>query len=231
MRKPSAKKLLFIVGSLILTLAAFIVGGVAMSSSAQAASANTLNRSAAQSGCDKKSSECKGNQQGSLNGQTKAIVTVTSVVGNRIRATYLEPSDKKGSTITIITTASTTYKPDSSVVAAGKTLFVFGVAHSDGSITAQVVGFFDPSLAYFGGVVTKIDGSTITTQAKGSTHIIHLTTSTTFLTVQPNSKSTRPASRSDLKVGDIAEARGKLNSDGSVTATTVLIAQPGDVTK
>jgi Domain of unknown function (DUF5666) len=232
MRKPSAKKFLFVVGSLALTLTAFIVGGVAMSSSAQASSANALNRNAAQSGCDKKGSECKGNQLGGPTNQTKAIFTVNSVAGNRIQAIYLEPLDKKGNTVTIITSSSTTYQPDSSVVAAGKTIFVFGTVHSDGSIAAQVVGFFDPTLVYFGGVVTKIEGSTITTQAKGSTHIIHLTASTEFFMVQPNSKLTRPASQSDLKVGNIAVVRGKLNSDGSVTATTVFIAQQGgDIAK
>src|SRR5713101_4105894 len=224
MQKPSVKKLLLVACTLSLTLAAFIVGAIVMSSSAQAASTHTLQRSAAQSGCDKKSPGCKSNQ-------TKGIVTVNSVAGNRIRATYLEPLNKRGDTVTIITTSSTTYQPDPSVVAAGKTIFVYGTVNSDGTITAQVVGFFDPTLAYFGGVVTRIDGSTITTQAKGYTHIIHLTASTTFLMAQPNSKSTQPASLSDLKVGDIAEAHGKLNSDGSLTAATVLIVQPGDAAK
>lgn len=228
MRKPSAKKLLFIVGSLVLTIAAFIVGGVAMSSSAQAASTNTLNTTPAQSGCGQKTPECKG---GGPTNQTKAIVIVNSVVGNRIQAAYLEPSDKKGNTVTVITTSNTTYKPDRSIVTAGKTVFISGVVHNDGSITAQVVGFYDPTLASFGGVVTKIDGSTITTQAKDSTNIVHLTASTTFLMLQPNSKSTHPASRSDLKVGGMIEARGKLNSDGSLTAAEVLIVQPGSTTK
>lgn len=230
MQKPSVKKLLLIVGILTLTLAAFIAGGITMFS-AQAAGTNALDKSTVQAGCDKKAPECKGDHGDTPTNQTKGIVTVNAIAGNHIHATFLEPSDKKGSTVTITTTASTIYKPDQSIVAAGKTIFVFGTVNSDGSVTASVLGFYDPSVADYGGAVTSIDGSTISVQAKGLTHTIHLTASTTFLVGQPKSKATSPASQSDLKVGDIIEAHGKLNSDGSLTAETVLIAQPGDSTK
>jgi hypothetical protein len=218
MQKPSVKKLLLIVGILTMTLAAFIAGGIAMSS-AQAASTT-------QSGCGKNDPKCP-----NPSNMTKGIVTVNKIVGDKIQATFLEPLNEKGSAVTIITTSSTIYKPDPSIVAAGKTIFVFGTVNKDGSITAQALGFYDPTVANFGGTVTRIDGSTITVQAKDLTQTVHLTASTTFLKGEPKTKSTQPASRSDLGVGDIIEAQGKLNGDGSLTAKIVLIAQPGTITK
>lgn len=230
MQKPSVKKLLLVAGILTLTLAAFIAGGITMFS-AQAAGPNTLDKSTVQAGCDKKAPQCKCDYQDSPTNQTKGIVTVNSIAGNRIQATFLDSKDKKGSTVTITTTANTIYKPDRSIVAAGKTVFVIGIVNSNNSIVANVIGFYDPSVANYGGLVTSVNGSTISVQAKGLTHTIHLTASTIFLAVQPGTKATSPASRSDLKVGDIVEAPGKLNGDGSLTAETVLIAQPGDITK
>jgi len=230
MQKPSVKKLLLVVGILTLTLVAFIAGGISMFS-AQAAGTNSLDKSIVQAGCDKKAPQCKNDHQDKPTNQTKGIVTVNTVSGNRIRATFLEPSDKKGSTVTIITVASTIYKPDRSAVAAGKTIVVIGTVNSDGSITASAIGFYDPSVANYGGVVSSIDGSTTSIQAKGLTHTIHLTASTTFLAVQPETKATSPASRSDLMVGEVVEVQGKLNSDGSLTAETVLITQSGNTTK
>ena len=223
MQKPSVKKLLLTVGILTLTLAAFITGGIVMSS-VQAASTNALHRSSAQSGCDKKGPGCKSNQ-------TKGIVTITSVAGNRIQATYLEPLNERGNTVTIITTSSTAYQPDPSVVAAGKTIFVSGTVNNDGSITALGVGSSHPTIAYYGGVVTRIDASSITVQTKDLTRTIHLLASTTFLKGQPKLGPTQPALLSDVKVGDAVEAHGKLNSDGSLTADTVFIVQPGDAAK
>src|SRR5579859_4236749 len=120
MQKPSIKKLLLMVGILTLTLVAFIAGGIAMSST-QAAGTNVLDRGATQSGCVKNDPKCKGDHRPT--DQVKGLVTVNSVAGNKIQATYLEPSDKKGRPVTITTTSSTIYKPASTVVAAGKTIF------------------------------------------------------------------------------------------------------------
>jgi len=92
MQKPSVKKLLLIVGILTLTLAAFIAGGITMSS-VQAAGTNVLDKSTAQAGCDKKDPKCKGDHRDSPTNQTKGIVTVNNIAGNQIQATFLEPSD------------------------------------------------------------------------------------------------------------------------------------------
>ncbi len=230
MQKPSVKKLLLIAGILALTLAAFIAGGIT-TFSAQAANTNAQGKGTMQAGCGKKAPECKGDHQSNPSNQIKGIVTISTVAGNRIQATFLEPSDKRGSTVTITTAASTTYQPSRSVVAAGKTVFVVGTVNGNGSITASIIGFYDPSIADYDGVITRIDGSMISIQAKGSTRTLHLTASTTFLAVQPRTKATSPASQSDLKVGDNVEAHGRLNSDGSLTAESVLIVQPEATTK
>ncbi len=221
MQSLPVKKLLLTGSILVLALVAFITGGIIMSS-AQAASPNAQNKSTSSSKCDKKDLKCNDDPRPDPTNLTKAIVFVHSVAGNTIHATYLEPSDKKTSVI-VTTTASTAYQPDSSVVAVGKTIFVGGTINKNGSITAQVVGFYDPTAVTIGGVATKINGSTIIIQAKDRTRTIHVTDSTTFLKGQPKTKETQPASRKDLKTGDAIEAQGKLNGDGSLTAKTVII--------
>jgi hypothetical protein len=212
-KKPSANKLLISAGILTLTLVAFFVGGVVLSS-AHAASMGKPDQ--------------KG-PPGPANG-TKGIVRVTSVAGNTIQATVLGlglPTFPKNSAVTTTTTASTIYNPDKSVVAPGKTIFVAGTVSQDGSITASTIGFYDPTIGELSGTITKIDGSTISVQANDTTSTILVTDSTTFskglFDPQTKTKSSQPASFSDLAVGETIEAQGKLNSDGSLTASTVVI--------
>jgi uncharacterized protein DUF5666 len=87
------------------------------------------------------------------------------------------------------------------------------------------------NVANLSGTITKIDGSTITVQAKDQTSTILVTGSTTFskghLDLQTNTKSSQPASFSDLAVGETIQAEGNLNSDGSRTASHVVIV-PSD---
>lgn len=214
MHKPSAKKLLFLVGTLALTLAAFLAGGIVMSS-AQAASTSSLNMS---SQCDPKNSQCNTNE-------TKALVVIAKVSGHTIQATMLAPT--KGKKVTIITTSSTVYKPNRSIVAVGKTVAVAGTVNSNDSISAQVLALYDSSVTRIGGTLTAIKGSTLIIQARDSTHTVLLTSSTSFFKFNPQTKKMQPASRSDLKVGERIEAQGNLNKDGSLTAMVVLIEQAG----
>ncbi|HKF37111.1 MAG TPA: DUF5666 domain-containing protein [Ktedonobacteraceae bacterium] len=215
-KKPSAKKLPIIAGILTLTLVAFFVGGIVLSS----AHAASMGKKPGQQGTPGPANETKGD------------VTVNSVAGNIIKATVLElPNFPKNSAITITTTASTIYDPDKSAVAPGKTIYVVGTVNQDGSITASNIGFYDPTMVNLSGTITKIGGSTITVQAKDQTFTILVTHSTTFskaqVDLQTHTKSSQPASFSDLAVGETIEAYGKLNSDGSLTASNVVI-MPSD---
>ena len=216
-KKPSTKKRLIIAGILTLTLVTFFAGGIVLS----------LAHAASMGG--------KPGQQGTPGpaNAAKGTVTVNSVAGNTIKATVLEllPNFTKNSAITITTTASTIYDPDKSVVAPGKTIYVVGTVNQDGSITASNIGFYDPTMVNLSGTITKIGGSTITVQAKDQTFTILVTHSTTFskaqVDLQTHTKSSQPASFSDLAVGETIEAYGKLNSDGSLTASNVVI-MPSD---
>jgi Domain of unknown function (DUF5666) len=80
------------------------------------------------------------------------------------------------------------------------------------------------------GTITNIAGSTITVQAEDQTFTILVTNSTTFskgqADLQTHTKSSQPASFSDLAVGETIEADGRLNSDGSLTASNIAIKLP-----
>lgn len=234
MHKPSVKKLFLLVGTLVLVLVAFTAGGIAMAS-AHAASVNAASKGGP-TGCDLKSVHCKGGGQDLSSNQTKAVVLVTSVSGNTIRATVQQPADQQGQTLTITTTASTSYKPDRSVVAVGKTLFVLGTVNGNGSVTALELGLYDPTAAEIGGVITAINGTTITVNAKDKTLTIRLTDSTSVLKADApqagvKETQTHPAARSDLRPGETIFATGRLNSDGSLTAAKIVIIPAGNNAK
>jgi uncharacterized protein DUF5666 len=221
MEKSFTKRGLLIGGVLTLLLVAFLAGGIDLAT-AQAASTNASGK-----GCDTKP-KCVNDGHNDAANLIKALVTINAVSGNTFHATYQAPNDKKGSAVTITTTGSTQYEPDQSVVAAGKTVVVVGTVNSDGSITAQSLAFYDPTVASFSGVITRIDGSTITLQNKDTTLTVLVTESTTFLRAVPGDGQSKqfdkvPASQTDLQVGTTINADGKLNSDSSLTATSVII--------
>jgi hypothetical protein len=112
--------------------------------------------------------------------------------------------------------------------------------NQDGSITASYIGFYDPTIGNLSGTITKIDGSTITVQAEeksapSKTFTILVTDSTTFskglYDLQTHTKSSQPASFSDLAVGEFIKVDGRLNSDVSLTASNVVIMPSGVGTK
>jgi hypothetical protein len=224
-KKPSAKKLLIVAGILTLTLVAFFAGGVVLSSTHAVGMGKPD-----QKGTPGPANGTKGTV--TVNNAAKGTVTVNSVAGNTIKATVLEllPNFTKNSAITITTTASTIYDPDKGVVAPGKTISVAVTVNQDGSITASYIGFYDPTMGHLNGTITKIDGSTITVHAEDKTTIL-VTDSTTFskglYDPQTHTKSSQPASFSDLAVGEFIMVDGRLNSDGSLTASNIVI-MPSD---
>lgn len=222
MQKPSGKRILFLTGILALMFVAFLMGGITLSS-AGAISAQSVNKTPPPS----KSAGSKPDNM------TKGAATITRITGNKLQATLLvpSPSGDKGSTVTILLTGRTTYDPDRSIVAVGKNIAFAGTVNRNGSVTAQVLAFFDPTVSNFSGVITNIDGSTVTLQEKDKPSIIHLTASTIFLKIDPNTKEKLPASQSDLKVGVNITAEGKLNGDGSLAAQNVVIIPEGTFTK
>ncbi len=215
-KKPSANQLLLSAGILTLMLVAFLVGGVVLTS-AHAAGRGTP---------DQKGPSGPANR-------TKGMVTVNSVDGNTIHATALMLANfPEKSAVTIITTAKTIYVPDKSVVAPGKTVSLAGTVNKDGRITASAIAFYDPTIGDLSGTITNIDGLTITAQAKEKTFTIRVTDSTTFskghVDLQTHTKSSQPASFRDLAVGEPIQAEGQWNSDGSLTASHVVIV-PSEV--
>src|SRR5258708_19994910 len=115
-KKPSAKRLLIMAGILTLTLVAFVVGGIVLSS-AHAASMGKPG----QKGTPGPANGTKGTA--TVNNAAKGTVTVNSVAGNTIQATVLEllPNFTKNSAVTITTTPTTLYNPDKRVVPPAKT--------------------------------------------------------------------------------------------------------------
>lgn len=188
--------------------AVFLMGGITMSS----ASANSTNKTP-----PKEKPPCSHSCD-----LTKGAATITSVNGNRLQVKLLV-SENKGDVITLLTTAKTTYDPDRSIVAAGKSIVFVGTVNHDGSITAQAITLYDPSITDFGGAIVKVDGSTITLQAKDEQFVVHLTNSTIILKLDFPSKKKLPATQSDLKVGTTISAHGTVNGDGSLTAQSVAI--------
>jgi Domain of unknown function (DUF5666) len=88
------------------------------------------------------------------------------------------------------------------------------------------------------GTITNIDGSTITVQTEekqgnDQTFTILVTDSTTFSKVdlQTHTKSLQPASFSDLTIGETIEVDGTWKSDGSLTASNVVIVPSDGGTK
>ncbi len=156
----------------------------------------------------------------------KAVLTVTSVSGQKITA-----KRQDGSTVTITTTSSTTYtragqSVNANTVVTGTTLHVRGTTNSDGSITATQVDIVLPG---YHGVVTSISNNSITLQdANGTSHTIKITSSTSFL------RAGQTVSLSAVTKGANVGAAGSLNSDGSLNAQVIHIDLPhagGQITK
>ena len=220
------KRFVLLAGLMALALVA-LVGGSFVISTVYAANHSSLQDAAAQkssagqSGCDNKVLKC---QRDASSPDTKGVFTIIDVNGNTIHAKVVESPAEVRTTGTIITTSKTLYTPDAGIVSAGTTVDVFGTANSDGSITATSIAL-PGNTSFQEGRITSVGGTSIIVQNKNLALTIHLTSDTTFKKIQLPSKESQPVSPGTLKVGQVIQAGGTLNSDGSLTASVVLIEE------
>ncbi len=144
--------------------------------------------------------------------------TVTNVSGQTITA-----KDRTGASVTITTTSSTTFMNGTQTIhitdiKVGDEIAVRGARASNGNVTATAVMVRQPDA---GGKVSNVNGSSFTvTGPNNQTQTIQTTSTTKFMVGRT------AGSLADVKAGEMVRATGTLNSDGSLTATTVNIATP-----
>jgi hypothetical protein len=146
--------------------------------------------------------------------------TVTQVSGGTIAATKAD-----GTAVTITVTSGTAIlragQPATLAdITPGTKLRVAGKGEGSGTITASKIEIVLPEVA---GPITAISGSSLTIQAKQGTRVIQMTDSTRLYAAQTNA----PLSASALQVGVMIHATGILNSDGSLSALTLVVGQAG----
>ena len=140
-------------------------------------------------------------------------ITITAISGSDLS---LKTDD--GWTRTITVAATTTITKGGATISLGDLAvgdeIRFGQTKgTDGSYTITAIRVVLPSVA---GVVTAIDGNTLTvTQKDGTTATIHVGDTTTY---RVNGAT---GALSDIKVGSIIAAEGTLRTDGSLDASTV----------
>lgn len=140
-------------------------------------------------------------------------VTITAINGNDIS---LATGDGWTRTITVDT--GTTYAKGGATIAladlkVGDQVGFRQTKETDGSYTIDKLAVVLPHL---GGLVTAIDGSTITVaQRDGTTATIKVTADTTYMVAGAT------ATLADVKVGMVLMAEGAANTDGSLTAAAV----------
>ena len=140
--------------------------------------------------------------------------TVTSVDASSI--TVRQPD---GTSKTVTLTSSTTYRvggqaASSGVVVSGVRVDIQGEVASDGTFSATVVNVAPSAV---GGTVSAKSGDTITVKDREGTSVtVRVTSSTTFQV-----KGVTNATIADIAVGDVIQAQGTHDADGSITATIV----------
>jgi len=144
----------------------------------------------------------------------KVAGTVTAITADSITVT-----GRDGTSRTITTTSSTTYRlgtaaASRSDVVVGSTILATGVAGTGDAFTATTVTIKAPRVA---GTVTAVTASTITIQKRdGSSLTINVGADTTFQIAASDS-----AKIGDVTVGMRLMAAGRPNADGSFDATAV----------
>ena len=160
-------------------------------------------------------------QRGGPGGDLSGVVqTVTSSSVTVLRSTNATFTAVISST-TKIELALTRATGTTSDIQVGSNVSIQGRQNKDGSITAERI-MVEPSGTRVNGSVSAVSGTTITLANQNSTTTIVTTTSTKFL------KGTIATTISDVTKGLMVTVYGTKQSDGSISATYVLInAAPG----
>lgn len=147
-------------------------------------------------------------------------ITITAISGSDIS---LETED--GWTRTITVDDGTAYSKSGDDIslaglAVGDKIGFRQTLEDDGSWTIDAIAVILPRV---GGEVTAVDSSTITIEGRdGTTSTIKVNSDTTY---QVNGEDAKLA---DVEVGMVLIAEGTESTDGSLTATEVKAADPGD---
>jgi hypothetical protein len=142
-----------------------------------------------------------------------------------VDATSITLTAPDGSTKTIGITSATKYTLKGQAATAadikvGDRVHALGTTDTAGSFTATTV---DIAPAVVGGTVTAKTASSITITDRGGTTVtIHVDSTTTYQT-----RGNASASLADVAVGNLVDAEGTLNADGSLNATAVQFGAPG----
>jgi len=146
--------------------------------------------------------------------------TVSSVGASSVTVKQLD-----GTTKTINLTGSTTFRlagktSTVSALVSGVRVDIQGTVASDGTFSATNVDIAPATIA---GTVSAKSGSSLTVKDRAGTSVtVNVTASTTYwVSGVPN------AGLGDVAVGDVIQAQGTLNADGSLTATAVRVGAPG----
>lgn len=126
---------------------------------------------------------------------------------------------KSGSSVTALTSATTTFtrgKQESSLldVHVGDNIEAKGSRNADSTFSAASVKIKLPKIE---GSVTSVTGPDLSVDTKDGVRLVHSNASTTVT----NEK--QPSSLADVTAGVRVEAKGSLNADGSLTATSIEI--------
>ncbi|HET9110594.1 MAG TPA: DUF5666 domain-containing protein [Ktedonobacterales bacterium] len=150
---------------------------------------------------------------------------VTAISGSTITV-----KDSQGTSHVIHTSASTTVQragasASLSDITTGAQIGAAGTKNSDGSLNAEVISMMLP---HAGGQIKSVSGTDLTVtdpRDAGATTVIHVTSSTRYVTVTmgSNGPTQSASSLSALKAGLFISAEGAKNSDGSLTAELVTI--------
>jgi len=146
-------------------------------------------------------------------------ITITAISGTSLS---LETADGWKRTITV--DGDTTYTESGDEIALSDLAvgdeIRFQQTLEDGTYSIDAIAVIPP---HAGGVVTSISGSTITVEQRdGTSATVNVTADTTYQV------SGDDATLADVEVGMFLVAEGTENSNGSLTATQVRAADPGD---